>query len=134
MTHTDPDILSGYRPPQSAGELLSRYANGERHFRAAGLPGGSTLNGAVLTGSDFNNSWLSVVDFRSADLPKVLFDETNVKISDFRDADLHGTSFRDAALCRAMFAKAKLDNVRPEGASWYGATVTDTRVLAELFK
>jgi uncharacterized protein YjbI with pentapeptide repeats len=76
---------------------------------------------------------LSDVDFRSADLGKVLFDETNVKISDFRDADLRGASFRGAALCGARFAGAKLDDVCIEGASWYGATVTDIRVLAELF-
>ena len=90
--------------------------------------------GAVLTGSDFNHRWSSDVDFRSTDVPKVLFDQTNVKISDFRDADLHGPSFRDAAPCAAMFAGAKLDEVCIEGASWYGATVTDILVLDELFK
>ncbi|MGP0017922.1 MAG: pentapeptide repeat-containing protein [Candidatus Sulfotelmatobacter sp.] len=126
-----PDAPSGYHPPESANELLSRYGSGERYFRGVDLPGGSTLNGAVLAGSDFKNSWLSDIDFRSADLRNVCFDETNVKVSNFRGADLRGASFRGAALCGAVFAEAKLDDVCTEGATWYGANVTDIRVLAE---
>lgn len=127
-------VPPGYRPPESASEVLSRYDSGERYFQGTDLPGGSSFNGAVVAGSDFKNSFLSDVDFRSADLRDVCFDETNVKVSDFRGADLRGASFRGAALCGAMFAGAKLDDVCTEDATWYGAKVTGIRVLAELPK
>jgi len=126
-------VPPGYRPAESASEVLSRYDCGERHFQGTDLPGGSSFNGVVVAGSDFNNSFLSDIDFQSADLRDVSFEETNLKVSDFRGADLRGESFRGAALCGARFAGAKLDDVSTEDA-WYGAKLTGIRVLAELPK
>ena len=95
-------VPSGDGPVESAIELLSRYDSGDRYFQRTELPGGSSLNGAVLAGANFKNSFLSDVDFRAADLRDVCFDEANVKVSDFRGADLGGASFRGAALCGAL--------------------------------
>ena len=127
-------VPPGYRPAESASEVLSPFDSGERYFLGTDLPGGSSFNGAVVAGSDFKNSFLSDIDFRSADLRDVGFDETKVKVFAFRSADFGGASFHGAALCGAMFAGAKLDDVSTEDATWYGTKVTDIRVLAELPK
>jgi len=127
-------VPPGYRPADSASEVLSRYDCGERYFQGTDRPGGSSFNGAVAAGSDFKNSFLSDNEFRSPDLRDVCFDETNVKVSDFRGADFGGASFRGAALWGARFAGAKLDDVYPEDATWYGRKVTGIRGLAELPK
>jgi uncharacterized protein YjbI with pentapeptide repeats len=124
-------VPPGYRPAESANEVLSRYDCGERYFQATDLRGGSSFKGAVVAGSDFKNSFLSDLAFRSAGLRDVRFDQTNLKVSDFRGAGFGGASFRPAALCGAMFAGAKLDDVC-EDATGYGAKVTGIRVLAEL--
>jgi uncharacterized protein YjbI with pentapeptide repeats len=124
-------VPPGYRPAESASEVLSRYDCGERYFQATDLRGGSSFKGAVVAGSDFKNSFLSDHDFRSADLRDVCFDQTNVEFSDFRGADFGGASFRGAALCGAMFAGAKLDDDW-EDATGYGAKVTGIGVPAEL--
>jgi uncharacterized protein YjbI with pentapeptide repeats len=120
-----------YRSPTTAEEVLSRYQAGERYFPNTELPVGSSLARSILAGSDFKGSWLSEVDFQSADLRHVCFDESNVKLSDFRHADLSDASFRGSALCGATFAGAKLDSVRAENATYYGAPITDIRKLTE---
>ena len=116
----------------SAQEILRRYSNGERNFVGIEIPEGDSLRGADLSGANFKNSWLSIVDFRDAILRDVCFDNTNVKISDFRGADLTGASFREALLCGSCFTKAKLEDVAIEGATWYGGPVRDIRELENL--
>ena len=83
----------GYRPAESATEMLSPYDSGERYFQGTDLPGGSSFNGAVVAGSDFKNSFLSDIESRSADLRDLCFNETNVKVFAFRGADFGGASF-----------------------------------------
>ena len=127
-----PDVALGYQAAKSAEEVLRRYSDGERFFQGTDLPEGASFQKADLSRADFSDSWMSGVDFRSANLQNVRFDKSNVKCSDFRNGDLTGASFRGALLYGATFAEAKLDNVCTEDATWYGATVTDIRVLAKI--
>ena len=57
---------SGYCAPESAEELLLRYAAGERFFPNADIPDGSSLELATLEGAVFVSAWLSDINFRGA--------------------------------------------------------------------
>jgi uncharacterized protein YjbI with pentapeptide repeats len=116
----------------SSQEVTNRYSHGERDFIGIEVPEGDSFRGVNLSGANFKNSWISIVDFRNAILRGVCFDYTNVKLSDFRHADLTGASFRGAFLCGAFFKSAKLENVEVKGATWYGGQVLDIRELENL--
>jgi uncharacterized protein YjbI with pentapeptide repeats len=116
----------------SSLEVLKRYSEGERSFTGIEVPEGDSFSRVDLSDANFDNSWLSLVDFREAILRNVCFDDTNVKISDFRGADLTGASFRNALLCGAHFKSAKLDNVSVRGATWYGCAIDDIREIENL--
>jgi uncharacterized protein YjbI with pentapeptide repeats len=113
-------VPPGYEPPQSAAELLRRYAAGERQFPHADLPEGSSLRGANLAGVAFAQAWLSGVDFTGADLRRVRFADCNVKCSDFGGADLRGASFPGTHVEAADFAGANLEGADFAGARAYG--------------
>lgn len=76
-----------YCSPTTGERLLRQYAAGQRLFRDADFPNGSSLQNAVLAGACFKDCWLSGVDFRGADLRGCRFESCNVKCSDFRGAD-----------------------------------------------
>ncbi len=102
----------GYSPPQSAEELLRRYAAGERYFPDADIPDRSSLRGATLAGAIFRDFWLSDVDLRDADLRGCRFENGNVKCSEFDNADLRNATFSGC--------------VHVEASSWHGAKVDGT--------
>jgi uncharacterized protein YjbI with pentapeptide repeats len=108
---------TGYRPPQSAEELLRRYAEGERFFAGADLDQTTyDLRGVTLEGADLSRSFI-LADFRGANLRGVKFEEANIKTCDFREADLEGASFRGACLEATAFKGAEL-----RGSDFTGAT------------
>jgi uncharacterized protein YjbI with pentapeptide repeats len=108
--------MSEYQPPQSAGELITRYQNGERYFRHSGLDELiCDFRGVNLSKADFSHSFI-VADFRGAVLKSVNFSHCNVKTCDFRGADLQGAIFREALLEGTEFAGAILDGANFEGA------------------
>lgn len=117
MEHlTSPD----YTPPQSAQELLHRYAAGERYFPNADIPDGSSLDGATLEEAVFVSAWLSDVNFRGANLQRVRFEECNVKCSDFGNADLRGAAFPRTHVEATSYDGAKLEGASFAGALAYG--------------
>ncbi len=69
------------KPPQSAEELLNRYAQGERDFSGATLVGakldGITLVGASLRGANLQGASFSQANFRDVDLRESVLDEYN---------------------------------------------------------
>ncbi len=115
--------MSDYLPPQNAGEVISRYKNGERYFGHSELDEVTCdFRGVDLSGTDFSHSFI-VADFREAILTSVNFSHCNVKTCDFRGADLRGANFRDAALEGTEFAGAILEGAEFEGAVMYGGSM-----------
>ena len=116
MASEKSSVRPTYRPPETAEELLRRYAAGERYFPETDIPDGSSLEGAALAGAVFVSGWLSDVNFRGADLRGVRFEECNVKCSDFDNADLRGACFP-----RTHVEAISVRGARLEGASFAGA-------------
>jgi len=107
-----------YGSPTSSEELVREYAAGQRLFRDADIPEGSSLQNAVLAGATFMHCWLSDVDFRGADLRGCRFEGCNVKCSDFREADLRGAAFTD----HSPIESTMWDGANVEGADFSGVT------------
>lgn len=82
------------KPPESAKELLDRYAQGERDFAGALLMGadleGANLRGANLRHANFQMAKLSGADFQGADLREANFQLAWFGGAIFRLADLRG--------------------------------------------
>jgi uncharacterized protein YjbI with pentapeptide repeats len=98
-------VARASKPPETASELLERYAAGERQFahaqlEAADLPGaalagaclahsnltGADLSGAALRGTDFSNCRLDLARLNGADLggPRVEMKISSSRSSRFR--------------------------------------------------
>ena len=112
--------MSDYQPPQSVGEVISRYRSGERYFGYLELEEPvCDFRGVDLSRADFRHSFL-VADFRDADLRSANFSHCNIKTCDFRGADLQAALFRQAALEGTEFERANFTEADFEGASIYG--------------
>jgi uncharacterized protein YjbI with pentapeptide repeats len=112
--------------PTSSEELLREYAAGQRLFRDADIPDGSSLQNAVLAGAVFKDSWLSDVDFRGADLRGCRFESCNLKCSDFREADLRGAAFTGYTPIEAtMWDGPKVEGTDFSGVTFHGSYVSD---------
>ncbi len=114
-----------YQAPESAEEILRRYAAGERYFAHADLPDGAVFRSANLEDCTFDHSFLSDADFREANLKGVSFLNSNIKCSDFRGANLQGASFQGSSVEAIFLDGANLDEVSFAGATWCGATLKE---------
>lgn len=106
-------------PPQTATELLQRYASGERTFKGLGAEKDFTgdfrnaqLEGVILSGC-------IVADFTGANLRNASF-SGNLKTCLFRNANLSGACFRGALIDATDFSGARLDATDFCGASESG--------------
>jgi len=96
-------------PPQreisvtDAGELLQRYAAGDRNFQ------GADLRGIQLAGADLRNANLINGQLAGADLRKVRLDGAKLAIADLTNANLSSASLRKANLVGAVLQGAKLN-------------------------
>ena len=125
MEHmTSPD----YSPPESAQDLLRRYAAGECFFPNADIPDGSSLELATLEGAVFLSAWLSDVNFRGANLQRVRFEECNIKCSDFGNADLRGAMFPRTHVEATNYDGANLEGASFAGALAYGGEYLDGQI------
>ena len=92
------------KPPQSAEELLERYAAGERDFRGANLNRANLcevkLVGATLIGASFTEADLIEADLRGADLRETMFVRTNLSEALLIGGRLSGAYFLGANLWR----------------------------------
>jgi uncharacterized protein YjbI with pentapeptide repeats len=116
---------AGYDPPQSAEELLRRYAAGERFFPDAEIPDYSSLQEVDLAGASFKGAWLSCIDFRGANLSGCRFEDCNVKCSDFRGADLRNAAFDNVAIEATFWDDAKVDGADFSGVTFHNRLVHD---------
>ncbi len=127
------DTLSGpsqdrpldYQPPESADELLHRYAAGERYFWDVDIPEKSDFRNSMLADATFDHGMLSDIDFQGANLQHVGFLNCNVKCTDFRGADLEGATFTGSSVEATYFGKANLTGVSFAGAYAYGYELKD---------
>lgn len=124
------------KPPQSAEELLERYAAGERNFYAASLAGvdlsgrdlrnarfeaanleGANLRGANLYGANLMRARLRRADLVRSDASLANFEEAQLFGSDFSSANLEGATFRGANATAAVLRGSRLVNAVFEDAS-----------------
>jgi len=117
-----PPKPEGYVPPQSADELLARYARGERYLFAAECEGAdlsccnlsgahlgtADFRGARLDGADISQSFLGHARFFGASLQGARLREVRTMETYFNGADLRGADFRDAELVKTEFIEACL--------------------------
>ncbi len=96
-----------YKPPQSAKELLERYANGERNFHHANLFA-PDLVGANLSRANFFGAYLQDANFHRANLSGANLFSANLNGAIFGDANLSGANLTFANLVRADFSGADL--------------------------
>lgn len=91
------ELPPNYTPPQSAEELLARYAAGERFF-----------DGANLGGADLARANLAVARLCGANLRAADLDGANLAGASLRGANLRAADLRAANLARASLARANL--------------------------
>ena len=125
-----------YKPPQSAGELLERYAAGERDFQEADLHGvnlrlailyeanlsGVNLSGANLSKANLNEANLSGANLSGANLSEA-FCRANLSGANLHSANLRRAFLRRADLSGAHLNKANLDNTFLYKADLSGADI-----------
>ena len=124
----------GYKPPQSAEELLERYAAGERDFQTADLQWAilqdadleySDLQRANLQGANLQRAGFQQADLKRANLQQADFQRANLQGADLQMANLHNTNLTGAelgwgAIGRTDFASATLDKIWHNGPSLTG--------------
>lgn len=110
-----------YFPPDSKGELIERYQNGERYFGETELDRETIdFREACLEDIVFAPRSFLTADFRDAKLMRADFSRCNLKTCDFRGADLRDARFNEAAIDAAQFTGANLQGTDFSGASCYG--------------
>ena len=115
----DPDFLDAdrildefYAPTITIGELLERYARGERDFVDINLPhktdltginlSGANLKGAKLNHSNFTGANLEGTDLSYAWINDVFFTGANLEGANISWAYASGAKFRNASLRNAI--------------------------------
>ena len=118
--HVEPE---GYEPPQSAEELLERYAAGERYFVEAQLHH-ARLRAAVLHEANLGSADLSHADLYTADLHLADLDQALLASTNLDGAVLLGASLAQSNLTGANLADANLRAAVLSGALLYEANLS----------
>ncbi len=118
-----------------AGELLKRYAAGDRNFQ------GADLRGIQLAGADLSNANLINTQLCNADLSNAKLDGVKLAIADLTNANLTGASLRkakfigaslrDADLSFADLSFADLSDADLQNAKFIGANLNSTQIATE---
>lgn len=113
-----------------AGELLKRYAMGERNFQKSDLKQAKfkdvelsniNLMGSQLSGVDFRNAQLENAKLMMADLS-----QADLKGANLRRAQLMGANLTNARLQDADLSRANLSYVELRGVNLQGANLSET--------
>jgi uncharacterized protein YjbI with pentapeptide repeats len=111
--------MADKRPPQSAKELLRRYAEGEREFVEANLERANLMD-ANLVGVN-----LKRVNLIEANLERANLEGANLINASLVDASLVGANLRRAKLAGAKFARANLAGANLRGANLQGVDLEE---------
>ena len=120
MTDEQPD----YRLV-TPGDIVERYGRGERLFFQLKLRDRASFRGQDLSGAVFDECLMFWADFTDAVLRGTSFLNSALKCCEFTRADLTAADLRESAIDGATFTGARLKNVRLNGASAYGCTLSD---------
>ncbi|MDC3989118.1 toll/interleukin-1 receptor domain-containing protein [Polyangium jinanense] len=118
---------SDYKPPQSAKELLDRYAMGERWFVQADLSGASLMS-ANLTGANLTGANLIRTDLTGANLRNGILTGANLWSANLTGANLAGASLIRTNLLHVNVLCAKLTGAILSGANLIGADLSGTHL------
>lgn len=120
--------------PEFIGDLLERYALGERSFPGCDFEGhenlqriivdGCNLEGSIFFSADFTGTSFKDCNLRNCSFKCCKFEEVN-----FENADLRGCLLSGAEFKNCNFSNAKLDN-----ADWYGHSITTEEFLTMINK
>jgi superfamily I DNA and RNA helicase len=91
-----------YLSTSEVGEIIQRYAAGDRNF------GGVDLRGMQLAGIDLRDANAIGANLSGANLKDSQLDRCKLVIADLTEANLAGASLKKAKLMGAMLAKANL--------------------------
>jgi len=104
-------------------EILTRYNNGERHFKSLDIEGDFKNND--LNGICFEECFIAA-DFRYCNLSNSKFINGNIKTSDFRFGDLTNSIFKSLAIESTQFDGAKTNGIIFSDNYCYGQNVSQT--------
>ncbi len=106
-----------------AGELLKRYAAGDRNFQ------GADLRGINLAGADLRNANLINTQLCNADLSNAKLDGVKFAIADLTNANLTNASLRKAKFIGALLRDADLSNADLSFADLSDADLHNTKFV-----
>ena len=122
----------GPKPPETAEELLRRYAAGERDFSGAHLDGadliGADLIGANFSDADFFGADLSDATVSRADLGRATLTATRLVGANLNSTDLSSADLRGANLFSTTLLAANLSSADLRGATLRDATLRDANL------
>ncbi|OCQ96622.1 DNA/RNA helicase [Oscillatoriales cyanobacterium USR001] len=110
------------------GEILRRYANGDRNFQ------GINLAGVELVGVNLQNANLIGANLREADLRNAKLDGVRLVIANLSDADLSGVSLRKAKLVGAILNDVQLNNADLSRADLSDAQLRNVQLVGAILK
>ena len=110
----------------STQDLLTAYAEGERHFIDIDIEG--SLKGADLSGIIFQKCFL-LCDFDGANLEGARFENSNIKTCTFRKANLKNAVITKCAVECIDCVGANIESVLFEGNYYMGSVMEEDDLL-----
>ena len=114
------------------GELLRRYAAGQRNFQGGDFRGiqlaGANLSGANLIGARLNDADLSGANLDGAKLAIADLSNSNLSHASLQKAKLMGACLQNARLCSADLSRADLSDADLSDARLVGAKLVGTNL------
>jgi uncharacterized protein YjbI with pentapeptide repeats len=106
-----------------SNQLIELYKNGQKFFTCIELAENESLEKLDLSDSEFEESFLSCINFQKANLRNVVFRDCNLKCSDFRYADLTNAIIENCSVEATGFKGAKTDGLKFSNNGYYGVTL-----------
>ncbi|MBA6316901.1 pentapeptide repeat-containing protein [Cellulophaga baltica] len=120
------------KTPKYVGDLLERYAEGEREFPNCDFEAHENLQNMTFDNSNLQRSIFFSADFtgssfKNCNLKKCSFKYCKFEQVDFENADLSDSFLSGAEFINCNFKNAKLDN-----SDWYGHKLTTEEFLTRI--
>lgn len=110
------------------GEILRRYADGDRNFQ------GVNLAGVELVGVNLQNANLIGANLQDADLRNAKLDGVRLVIANLSDADLSGASLRKAKLLGSILNDVQLNHADLSRADLSDAQLRNGQLVGAILK
>ena len=107
----------------TADELVERYLKGQRVFNEIAVFDNEKFDSIDLSGSKFENCFLSCISFNKVNLNGVVFNTCNLKCSDFLLTDLTNVTFENCAVDAISFKGCNTTGLKFSNNDYYGVVL-----------